>query len=108
MEAVLARWKMPSDLENYISLYNDADKAAREFNILVGEIVRFARQLEENPTVARTPPLNWPTPHDITQAYQKYTSAREVATAKYNTLPADQKPHARTPGSIGAREKRRR
>lgn len=97
----LDRWVMPSTIEEYIDLFNGADKSKRTFDEAIGSLEMSLVNVRENPQLLIHPGGNWPTQDQLRALYLDAHQKAGIALAKYNSLAVEHREHVRAPNEIG-------
>lgn len=92
---------MPDDIKDYLDALALANKADAAFKVMVSDLSAYVSKIKETPSAAKTPPLNWPLPNQISQTYLETVDTRKAAEDKFNAISAEYRESLPPPSKIG-------
>ncbi len=95
---------MPGDLEEYLKLYDEADRVARKLHLALGDLSAKLAQVRQLPRLLLQPESGkWPTQEELRTLCQTMDTKAAPLQAKYNALSDEQRKTAPHPLTIGRR-----
>ena len=92
---------MPSDIDQYIEFYNDADKAAVAFKTALSELQSAIAYVASDPQALMAPGGTWPTQDQLRELYVAARQKTEMARAKHQSFAKEHREHVKSPATIG-------
>jgi len=95
---------MSADLEEYLKLYNEADRVARPLHLALSELSAKLAQVRQLPRLLLQPESGkWPTQEELRALCQTMDAKAAPLQAKFNALSEEQRKIAPHPLTIGRR-----
>ena len=97
-------WAMPGDLEEYLKLYDEADRVARQLHLALSDLSVKLAQVRQLPRLLLQPESGkWPTQEELRALCQTMDTKAAPLQAKYNALSEEQWKIVPHPLTIGRR-----
>ena len=97
-------WRMPGDLEEYLKLYNEADRVARQLHLALSDLSVKLAQVRQLPRLLlQAESGKWPTQEELRALCQTMDTKAAPLQAQYNALSEEQRNSAPHPLTIGRR-----